>query len=347
MYRSCIFCSADLGSNDVLERFPIGRSVAFDGAKGRLWAVCPKCARWNLAPLEERWEAMEDAERLFRGTRTRVQAENVGLARLPDGTRLVRIGSALAGELAAWRYGSALGRRRRRYLLGAGAAAATATGLVSGIALGTGLAVSFVAVHLGLQALLPGLYLRATLQQARTHSFPAGTVLREHPLEVDASRLRKTRFTLTPDGEVGLQVWTTVYTQTPYGFEDWCNRQVVLDAFDTHALLRRGMVWLNATGAGRSRVRSAVDLLTAAGSADAFLRRAARDHAMVDEPLRDGFWRAARRLAVEMAVHDALERRALEGELAALRAAWREAEEIAAIADRLPDEVPAADPLRG
>jgi len=88
MYRHCIFCSANLESNEALERFPVGRSVAFDAEKGRLWAVCQRCARWNLAPLEERWEAVEDAERLFRGTRTRVQNQNIGLAKTHDGTRL-------------------------------------------------------------------------------------------------------------------------------------------------------------------------------------------------------------------------------------------------------------------
>src|SRR5207237_413052 len=42
------------------------------------------------------------------------------------------------------------------------------------------------------------------------------------------------------------------------------------------------------------------------------------------------------RLALEMAANEDVERRALEGELAELEAAWREAEEIAAIADALP-----------
>ena len=46
-------------------------------------------------------------------------------------------------------------------------------------------------------------------------------------------------------------------------------------------------------------------------------------------------------LALEMALQEDAERRALEGELAALRAAWREAEEIARIADALPDDPPA------
>jgi hypothetical protein len=41
------------------------------------------------------------------------------------------------------------------------------------------------------------------------------------------------------------------------------------------------------------------------------------------------------RLAFEMALHEEAERRAMEGELAELERAWREAEEIAGIADDL------------
>lgn len=44
---------------------------------------------------------------------------------------------------------------------------------------------------------------------------------------------------------------------------------------------------------------------------------------------------AADRLALEMAANEDAERRAVEGELDALREAWREAEEIAAIADAM------------
>jgi hypothetical protein len=45
-------------------------------------------------------------------------------------------------------------------------------------------------------------------------------------------------------------------------------------------------------------------------------------------------------LALEMALHDEAERRAMEGELEILEDAWREAEQIARIADALPDEPP-------
>ncbi len=41
------------------------------------------------------------------------------------------------------------------------------------------------------------------------------------------------------------------------------------------------------------------------------------------------------RLAIEMSVHEADERRALNGELAELERRWKDAEEIAAIADGL------------
>jgi hypothetical protein len=46
------------------------------------------------------------------------------------------------------------------------------------------------------------------------------------------------------------------------------------------------------------------------------------------------------RLALEMAVHEESERRAFEGELNSLETAWREAEEIAAIADGLLTPLP-------
>ncbi len=45
-------------------------------------------------------------------------------------------------------------------------------------------------------------------------------------------------------------------------------------------------------------------------------------------------------IALEMALHEESETRALHGELAELERAWREAEEIAQIADALPNDLP-------
>jgi len=130
MYSTCLFCNEDLGKNEVVEQFPIGRRLAFDAAKGRLWVVCRKCERWNLTPIEERWEAIEECERIFSETRLRASTDNIGLAKLREGLELVRIGSALRPEMAAWRYGDQFGRRRRRHMIYTGAGVAAVAGLV-------------------------------------------------------------------------------------------------------------------------------------------------------------------------------------------------------------------------
>src|ERR1041385_8566029 len=113
MYSSCMFCNERFGKNEVLESFPVGKRLAFDAATGRLWVVCTHCERWCLTPFEERWAAIEQAERLYADASKRVARENVGMARLRDGTTLVRIGNPLRPEFAAWRYGDQFGYRRR------------------------------------------------------------------------------------------------------------------------------------------------------------------------------------------------------------------------------------------
>src|SRR3954470_4782480 len=137
MYTTCLFCHADLGTNEVIESFLVGRRLAFDAARGRLWVVCRKCERWNLTPIEERWEAIEECERSFSATKLRVSTDQVGLARLRDGLELVRIGEPQRPEMAAWRYGDQFGRRRRRqYMIGGGVVALAGAVIVAGPMLG-------------------------------------------------------------------------------------------------------------------------------------------------------------------------------------------------------------------
>jgi hypothetical protein len=334
MYRSCIFCSADLGSNDSLERFPVGRSLAFDGEKGRLWAVCGRCARWNLAPIEERWEAVEDAERLFRNTRVRVQNENVGLARVPDGTRLVRVGPALPGELAVWRYGGLLRSRRAGYVVGVGIGLAVPAAAVGFLVTGS------LAAVLGLVTVAQVV----SLAGAWPPRMQSRSLLPYTGVAVDAHDLRKARFAFTFWGEVSVELPHDDEDDAPLVHGGWRDGWLTPSAGHARTVLRRGFVELNATGARGERVRAAVALLAESGSAEEFLRRAAAERApLVDDSL-DRPVRAARMLAAEMAVHDDLERAALHGELAALEAAWQQAEEIAAIADALPDLPPPEAP---
>ena len=118
MYASCLFCHHHLGRNALVPTFAVGGRLAYDPERGRLWVVCPRCARWNLTPLEERWEAIETCEHLFADTPVRLATDHVGLAEVPDGLTLVRVGRAPRPELAAWRYGRVLRRQLRRHPAG-------------------------------------------------------------------------------------------------------------------------------------------------------------------------------------------------------------------------------------
>src|SRR5688572_21517880 len=132
MYSTCIFCHSALEANDAIEHFPVGRRLAFDSARGRLWVICRRCRQWNLTPTEERWEAIEECERFYRETRLRVSTDHIGLARLPSGVELVRIGRPERPEFAAWRYGDQLGRRRRAAIIKAGIGLGALGALVAG-----------------------------------------------------------------------------------------------------------------------------------------------------------------------------------------------------------------------
>ena len=89
---------------------------------------------------------------------------------------------------------------------------------------------------------------------------------------------------------------------------------------------------VNADGSTQGQVNMAVGKLDYFGGADRFLDFAARRG---DQNPGLRHLGVEQQLALEMAVHEEAERRALAGELAELESAWRAAEEVAAIADNL------------
>ncbi|HEU4885781.1 MAG TPA: hypothetical protein VFT45_26330 [Longimicrobium sp.] len=371
MYRSCIFCSAPLGANESIERFPVGRNLAYDGEKGRLWAVCPRCARWNLAPIGERWEAIEEAERLFRDTRLRVQRGNIGLAKLRDGMRLVRVGEALAGELAAWRYGETLVQRRRRMLIHSAPLVVAGVGVsLAGVFAGGAAAWAWYATQHA--AMIAQEQIRARKVIARTRT-PDGV-----PVRVLRGDLRLARL-----GTAGDELELHLPPPAP-GAEGPGAHPLVLRGGEMRMALSRAMVDVNAGGASRSMVDHALSAIQSAGSPREFLHSAARQRLLLNGTTTPDptLWQALKErvvslvdvldvsvlnkpitwprrgegdsapaippptsIALEMALHEETERRALDGELAMLEGMWREAEAIAAIADRLP-ELPASEPPR-
>jgi hypothetical protein len=343
MYSTCLFCNADLGANEEIESFPVGRRLAFDGAKGRLWVVCRRCERWNLTPLEERWEAIEQCERAFRDTKLRVSTDEIGLARLRDGLELVRIGAPQRPEMAAWRYGDQFGRRRRRaLLLGGASAAAVGACVVAGPVLGL-VSVS-VWPALNIYSFGRSLYQRGSVAARIPRVAGAGLVVSREELEHASLRwdAREHRWSLDvqhrPTQPDRVRWWQMARE----------HEHTTLQGDDALRAARLLLPVLNARGAARATVRDAVHFLEETPAADAIFARAARSFpARTTRPsLHDASVRlktipTSVLLALEMAAHEESERRALEGELHLLEAAWRDAEEIAAIADDmlLPESV--------
>jgi hypothetical protein len=346
MYRTCIFCSSDLGANQAVEAFPVGRSIAFDAGRGRLWAVCRQCCRWNLAPLEERWEAVEELERSFRDSRLRVQSENIGLSKLADGTRLIRVGDALAGELAAWRYGSQLVRRRRQYIIGG-----LAVGAAAMVGVGGMIALQVAGGMGGLWTMAAHAWdekqQRKEVHRIRAFASPTGREIIIRRWHVQGARL-------AVDDGAGVLLRVPDVEREKRNTDGWGrarfsrDSELVLPPEQARAVLNRAMVVVNKKGASRDRVADAVKLIEGARSADEYLLQAAQRGGVLGkrEGMESRQLTPVAALALEMALHDEQERRALEGELAGLEAAWRQAEEIAAIADALPDGIAASEPPR-
>ena len=315
MYTTCMFCQKPLGSNEVVESFPVGRRLAFDAVRGRLWVVCRKCERWNLTPLEERWEAVEDCERIFRDTRIRVSTENIGLARHPEGLTLVRIGEPMRPEFAAWRYGDQFGRRRRRKIIYGTAATAVIGGVVAG-----GIAVGVLGgAFLAQSGNLVNLWVNGrTLVKLRPDG---GGVIKLKNQDLLGTRLR-------PDVDgAGFKL------QVRKG-----KRKVWYHGAEARRFAAAILPRINAMGGKEETVRQAVDRIETAGHPERFLMKTAELDSYHDKNQIPGYINKMpkpTKLALEMALHEEQERRALEGELWLLEHAWREAEEIAEISDSL------------
>jgi hypothetical protein len=315
VYSTCLFCNRSLGANQVIEAFPVGRRLAFDSAKGRLWVVCTHCERWNLSPLEERWEAIEECERLFSDTRLRVSTENVGLARLSEGLTLIRIGAPQRPEMAAWRYGDQFGRRRRSAMVKAG----LGLGVLGIVVIGGATA----GVGLGGVG-----YALTRLAQGIISGNPNAVVARipgpdERVREIKRKHLERVRL-VTLGGPDRFRLSLKARKET-------------LEYTGDEALRVAGVLLppLNRYGGSKRQVESAVRLLDDSGSPTAAFAMAS---ARALHPEHDGKLHSLEypiRLALEMAAHEESERRALQGELGVLERAWREAEEIAEISDTL------------
>ncbi len=328
MWNHCIVCSSKLGENEDLEEFQVGRRLAFDARKGRLWVVCPRCERWNLVPIDQRWEAVEALERAYRDTPARYSTSEVGLARLGGGLEIVRIGDPIPSEFAAWRWGSRFGRKKRR--LKSSVKRGKLLHLERSTAYAAGIALAPLAPVLAPLLIVGGLTAAPLILLAKYgNNWPAertgAHLIGKHQLRAGGI----TPADCFPGWSIHVQGWERVRVT---GGETPIIKWMEFSGEDALRLARRALPLLNRRTPKFVTVADAVAEISIQGGVEKYL-----DHAATLKPK----WVAFRHypkpvlMAMEMALFEAEERRALEGELERLEQAWREAEEMAAISDNL------------
>ena len=341
MYHTCLYCTKDLGSNEVLETLPIGRRVAFDAAQGRLWVVCRSCARWNLVPFDTRLETIDACERLFRETRTRYSTDNIGLARLREGLDLIRIGAPQRPEFASWRYGDQYRRRRRR----AFALSAASAGVYAGTALVVPPIVAALGVWGGVFAFVAP-YLPVTVLGAvasRRGRIVAHLPGADQPTIITPAMCADAHAGFSGDDVVLQLPLASIVTPRKPG--------EIVQGPPARLLARRILALLNRRTGSKRELGWATQRLEQGipgwlywkskqsrpwVRSDIFKTDLTRFKPGYDPSTfqLSGF-NASDRLAIEMWLSEEDEAKALAGELALLERQWRDAEALAAIADSL------------
>lgn len=335
MFKRCLVCETPFPPNELLEHFPTADRIAFDPARGRLWAVCRACRRWSLAPIEERWEALEEIEKLARDRgKLLSQTDNIALVRVGP-IDIVRVGRAGLTEEAWWRYGRELTERRDRYrklsLVGSvGVGAAMIGGMAAG---GFTVIGGWWTLTASRDALTSGarwLRFGSTAWRGRESCATCGHELRALPY-----RQRNALYVM-PGGERGPV--ELVYRCPSCG--DHREGGLRLGGREGERVLRRVLAHRHYAGASEGEVKSATRLIEEAGSAEKLARIVVRDGRRLTDIQRTGA------LGLEIAANEHAEQRLLELELAQLEAAWEEEEELAAIMDGELTTVPLIEQLR-
>src|SRR5881396_1470812 len=285
MYRTCAFCNGKLDGDGGPSGLGVGRRLAFDEWKGRLWVICPKCSRWNLAPLDDRLEQIEALARAANSGSVAAATEQVALIRWQS-YDLVRVGKPRRMEFATWRYGERLKARRREQLKFVVPVTVAAVGLA-------------VAVNVAAGGSL-GVFVWNMPNFARM--MYTGIIGRRRVSLVEPPICERC-------GSVLLLSCPTCRTEG-----------AMLVGPDAQAALRQGLTYLALARGSRQRVEDAARLVETAGGPDRLISDVARRELTLRSLGPE------RRLALEMAVDERAEVEDLERH-------WKEAEEIAEIAD--------------
>jgi hypothetical protein len=335
LYARCLVCAAPFEANEQLEHLPQGSRLAFDPGRGRLWVVCKACRRWSLTPIEERWEALEELERLTRDeARLLSQTDNIALLRCGR-LEIVRVGRAGLTEEAWWRYGRELASRRQTWnKLGFVGTAAAGAALLGGWATG-GMTIfgAWLIMGHGSETVRDG---------ARWVRFGSSAWNGDVRCERCDYRFRtlpyreRAALGLLPTDEPG-KLELAARCPRCGSYRDG---GLHLGGQEAERTLRRILAYHHFAGASEKRVVSAARLIQEAGSPRDLTRIVVKDGRRLGDLQRTGG------IALEIAVNEAAEQKLLELELAELEAHWRREEELASIVDGELTPLPLLESLR-
>lgn len=321
MFTRCLFCHRTFAENGQLAHMPRGSKIAFDPARGRLWAVCDGCGRWNLAPIEEREGALYELERITRDfARPMGHTANVALFQAGPLT-LIRVGDASLVEQAWWRYGKELRKRKASFESRRSKVTAYTFGAMQYIGDMIGFTDGDVPID--------------------WEDTPVADVLRWRRFGWAAwhgretcpyckSTLRALRYDLGwwvrplegPDGRLGVGI-------PCQRCDPWTPDKVYeLHGDIAENTLRRLLAYQNIGGASERRITDAARAIEDAGSAGEF--------ALSVTDRRHSLWKmgATGTIGLEIALNETVEKRMLDLEVRALEFMWKQEEEIARIIDR-------------
>ncbi len=325
MIRTCLVCASPMPANEALAHLPHGERFAFDPQRGRLWVICRHCRRWNLAPIEARWEALEELDRVTHDSaRLLAQTENIAMYDWGE-LELVRVGRAQRAEEAWWRYGrELLGRREQFKKIGFIGTAAVGAAILGGWTTG---AIGWFGAwmlwrHGGDAASEKATDLARWVRFGST-AWRGNAQCPECGFELQRIRFaERERLALTLDD-----------TAESIGIARSCPRcgaapgVIRLASAGGERAARRILAYHHFAGASERRVQAAARHIEQAGSPLAFAKLAVGP----GRPL-SGLDRTTA-IAMEITANEAAEQRMLQAELAELEAIWREEEQVAAIAD--------------
>lgn len=320
MMRRCLFCHRPFPENGVFAHVPLGRRIAFDPVRGRLWTVCGHCFRWTLAPIEDREQALYELERAAHDLgRPVANTAHVALLDVKH-VLLIRVGEASLVEQAWWRYGRELRKRKASF--------DSTTSRLTAYTFG---AMAFVGEVMGLgDPDVPIDWQDSPVKDIlRWRRFGWAAWHGRVSCPFCHSTLRALRYDLSwwvypiPDGDGAMSVGVPCPRCDPWTPENIYR----IEGPQAENVLRRCLAYQNISGAPEGVIRDAAQVIEDAGSPGEFALRLGER--------RQSLWRlgATGGVALEIALGESAESRLLDLEVRAVEFLWRQEEALARIID--------------